>query len=215
MRVMQAQLAPGIAEVELWSVLHAENIRRGGEWIETRILSSGPRTNPWMQEAGGRQIRAGELLAFDTDLVGPYGMCADISRTWYCGERPPSAEQCRLYTVAHDHIMSNMALLGPGVAFRELAEKLAPLPEEFRAQRYGCAMHGVGLCDEFPVILYPEDFMDGAFEYVTEPGMVFCVEVYAGEVGGHEGVKLEQQVLITDTGSEDLTHFPFDERLLG
>ena len=68
---MGQALTPGIAEVELWSVLHAENIKRGGEWIETRILSSGPRTNPWMQEAGPRKIRDGELLSFDTDLIGP------------------------------------------------------------------------------------------------------------------------------------------------
>lgn len=35
-----------ISEDDIWAVLHAENIRRGGEWIETRLLSSGPRTNP-------------------------------------------------------------------------------------------------------------------------------------------------------------------------
>ncbi|WP_287263642.1 hypothetical protein [Mesorhizobium sp.] len=52
---MRQLLRPGIAETELWSVLHAENIARGGEWIETRILTSGPRTNPWMQEAGPRR----------------------------------------------------------------------------------------------------------------------------------------------------------------
>ena len=31
---------------------YAENIKRGGEWIETRLLTSGPRTNPWFQECG-------------------------------------------------------------------------------------------------------------------------------------------------------------------
>ena len=36
-----------ISEDDIWAVLHAENIRRGGEWIETRLLASGPRTNPW------------------------------------------------------------------------------------------------------------------------------------------------------------------------
>jgi Xaa-Pro aminopeptidase len=46
MRVMDAALRPGMTENDLWAILHAENIRRGGEWIETRLLSSGPRTNP-------------------------------------------------------------------------------------------------------------------------------------------------------------------------
>ena len=42
------------SEDDIWAVLHAENIKRGGEWIETRLLASGPRTNPWFQECGPR-----------------------------------------------------------------------------------------------------------------------------------------------------------------
>ncbi len=211
---MHRQLAPGIAEVELWSVLHGENIARGGEWIETRILNSGPRTNPWMQEAGPREIQNGDLLAFDTDLIGPYGMCCDMSRTWYCGDGTPATEQQHLFQVAHDHIMTNAELLGPGVSFKELAEKGQRLPEKYRAQRYGVMMHGVGLCDEFPAIYYPEDYIEGAFDYVLEPGMMICVEAYIGAVGGQNGVKLEDQILITDSGHEWMTHYPYDEKLL-
>ena len=44
---MERRCEPGMTEVDIWSTLHAENIRRGGEWIETRLLSTGPRTNPW------------------------------------------------------------------------------------------------------------------------------------------------------------------------
>ena len=44
--------------------------------------------------------------------------------------------------------------------------------------------------------------------------MTLCVESYIGEVGGDEGVKLEQQVLVTETGCELLTSFPFEDDLL-
>ena len=44
------RLEPGITENDIWAKLHATNIRLGGEWIETRLLSSGPRTNPWFHE---------------------------------------------------------------------------------------------------------------------------------------------------------------------
>ena len=211
---MREALEPGIAETELWAVMHAENIKRGGEWIETRILSSGPRTNPWMQEAGPRVVQNNEVVSFDTDLIGPYGYCSDISRSWFCGDGQPTNEQRRLQHVAYDHIMTNMELLAPGVTFRELTEKGKRLPPEFIEQRYGVMMHGVGLCDEFPAIYYPEDFIDGAFEYVLQPGMTLCVEAYIGAVGGKEGVKLEDQVLITETGYENLTTAPFDEKLM-
>ena len=153
---MQEAIYAGQSESDIWAVLHAENIRRGGEWIETRICSFGPRTNPWFQEAGPRIISDGELLALDTDLIGPYGMCCDISRTWLCGDVEPSADQKRLYQVAYEHIMSNRELLKPGVSFRELTEKGLRLPEEFRQQCYSVMMHGAGLCDEYPAIYYPE-----------------------------------------------------------
>ncbi|MFN3592719.1 MAG: M24 family metallopeptidase, partial [Thermaurantiacus sp.] len=74
-------LRPGLTENQLWSILHQANIARGGEWIETRLLSSGPRTNPWFAECSDRVIEAGDIVAFDTDLIGPYGYCADISRS--------------------------------------------------------------------------------------------------------------------------------------
>ncbi|WP_229333170.1 M24 family metallopeptidase [Halomonas sp. KAO] len=94
---MADELRPGMTENELWAWLHFENIRHGGEWLETRLLALGLRTNPWMQECSDRVMQEGELIAFDTDLIGPYGYCADISRTWTVGRVPPSAEQRRLY----------------------------------------------------------------------------------------------------------------------
>ena len=211
---MQEAIYAGQSESDIWAVLHAENIRRGGEWIETRICSSGPRTNPWFQEAGPRIISDGELLALDTDLIGPYGMCCDISRTWLCGDVEPSADQKRLYQVAYEHIMSNRELLKPGVSFRELTEKGLRLPEEYRQQCYSVMMHGAGLCDEYPAIYYPEELESSGYDGIVEAGMVFCVEAYIGAVGGINGVKLEEQVVITETGFEEMSKYPFEEKLL-
>jgi Xaa-Pro aminopeptidase len=45
--------------------------------------------------------------------------------------------------------------------------------------------------------------------------MVLCVESFIGAVDGGEGVKLEQQIHITKNGYELMSHFPFEERLLG
>ena len=78
-----------MSEDDIWAVLHAENIRRGGEWIETRLLASGPRTNPWFQECGPRIVQNNEIVSFDTDLIGSYGICVDISRSWWIGDRKP------------------------------------------------------------------------------------------------------------------------------
>lgn len=212
---MEDALQAGLSEVELWSVMHAGNIARGGEWIETRLLASGPRTNPWMAEAGPRILEDGDVLAFDTDMIGLYGYICDMSRTWLVGNRPASDEQIRLYRAAYDHIMTNTGLLHPGVSFRDLTFKGDNHAPQFQAHQYCVKMHGVGLCDEFPSIYYPNQFIDGAADYELAPGMVLSVEVFVGEIGGKEGIKLENEVLITENGHEVLTTYPFDKHLLG
>lgn len=214
MAQMQAVIQPGMREVEAWAELQRGNFIRGGEWLETRILSSGPRTNPWFQECGPRVMRDGDLLAFDTDLIGPYGYCADLSRTWKLGERKPSGYERALYQAACDHIQFNTNLLGPGVTFRELMEKGQPLPDQYRKNRYGVMFHGVGLCDEYPSIRYPEDWTECGYDGVLEPGMCLCIEVYFGEPGGPCGVKLEDQGVVTETGFEMLSSYPYEADLL-
>jgi Xaa-Pro dipeptidase len=210
---MQRALRPGMTEIDLWAVLHAENIRRGGEWIETRLLTSGPRTNPWFQECSARVIEPGDLVAFDTDLIGPYGYCVDMSRTWLAGDGKATAEQRSLYATAANQIDTNIELLRPGVSFKSLAEAAAGVPADCAPNRYSVLFHGVGLCDEYPAIPYPSDWDRSGYDGHLEPGMVLSVESYVGRHGGAEGVKLEDQVVITETGHEVLSTFPRDERL--
>ena len=204
-----------MSEDDIWAVLHSENIRRGGEWIETRLLASGPRTNPWFQECGPRIAQNNEILAFDTDLVGSYGICVDISRTWWIGDKNPRPDMISAMQHAHEHIMQNMEMLKPGVPMKELSLNTHVLEEQYQSGKYGCLMHGVGLCDEWPLIAYPDKLVEGAYEYEIEAGMVLCVEALVSPKGGDFSIKLEDQVLVTETGYENLTRYPFDERLMG
>lgn len=214
MRSMQAALRPGMTENQLWSILHQENIAQGGEWIETRLLASGPRTNPWFQESSNRVMEDGDVLSFDTDLVGPFGYCADISRTWLVGDGKPTDEQRRLYQFAVDMIEYNTTLLKPGVSFLELSEKAMKLPEAYIPNRYSVVMHGVGLCDEYPAVYFPEDLAATGYDGIVEENMTMCVEAYIGADGGREGIKLEQQVLITADGTEPLSTYPLEPDFL-
>jgi Xaa-Pro aminopeptidase len=204
---MRAALRPGMTEVELWSMLHVGNWQRFGEWVETRLLSSGARTNPWYQEASSKVIEAGELVAFDTDLVGAYGMCVDMSRTWRCGGGTPSPAQLDLFARAVASIEANIPLFVPGASYREITERLVyPPVEEFNG--YTVMAHGVGLCDEYPSIYTREQWDATGFDGVIEAGNVISVESFVGRRGGGEGVKLEQQVLVTDDGPELLSLDP-------
>ena len=205
---MREELKAGMTEDELWSILHKTNIENGGEWIECRILSSGERTNPWMQESSNKIIQSGEIVSFDTDMVGPYGYCADISRAFVEGHNF-NYEQKKLYQMAIDHIDHNARLIKAGVSFKEFTEKSWKLPDEYYANRYSCMIHGIGLCDEWPMIRYSTD--GGQREGYFQKNMTITVETYIGKVGGKEGVKLEQQYLVAENGLELMSHHPLED----
>ncbi len=212
---MHAAAIPGMSEDEIWAHLHAGNIKRGGEWIETRLLATGPRTNPWFQECGPRILQNNEILAFDTDLIGSYGICVDVSRTWWIGDQAPREDMIFAMQHGHEHIMTNMQMLGPGVSMQDVTFGGHHLDDQFQKQKYGCKMHGAGLCDEWPAIAYPDKYVEGAFDYEFEPGMVICVEALVSPENGDFSIKLEDQVLITEDGFENLTEYPFDDQLMG
>ena len=92
------------------------------------------------------------------------------------------------------------------MSFKEFTEKSWKLPDEYYGNRYSCMVHGIGLCDEWPMIRYPTDGgqRDGSFE----KNMTITVESYIGKVGGKEGVKLEQQYLVGENGLELMSHHP-------
>jgi len=207
-RLMRKELKAGMTENELWAILHKTNIENGGEWIETKLLSSGPRTNPWMQESSEKIIQPNEIVSFDTDMVGPYGYCADISRAFVEGHKFNS-EQKKIYQMAVEQIHYNAELIKPGLSFKEFIKKSWVLPEAYYGNRYSCMVHGIGLCDEWPMIKYPTEITDEKGEF--EKNMTITVESYVGEVGGKEGVKLEQQYLINENGLELLSRHPLEK----
>ncbi len=208
---MRAALVPGLRESDALAILLKESLARGGEYPETRLLTSGPRTNPWFQETSDRVMREGDLLSFDTDLIGPMGFYNDISRSWVIGETRPSDAQRHLYATARKQLETNIALLHPGVHFLEYAEQTFVLPEPYLANRYADVGHGCGLGVEYPFLWYPEDAEAGAYDGIFEENMIVCIESYVGAQGGHEGVKLEQPVWITAAGPVVLSDHPLED----
>jgi Xaa-Pro aminopeptidase len=211
--MMKRALRPGVTELQLWGLLNYTNIANDGDWHEGRMLCSGPRTNPWLQEASARSIEAGDLVGFDTDMVGPFGYFVDLSRTFHCGPVKPTRRQKQIYRMAVDEIEHNLQLLRPGMTLLEMQRQAYPVPEECQKNAYPCIMHAVGMCDEYPQAR-PLFRAVNPYDCSLQAGMVVCIESYMGPEGERDGVKLEQQVLITETGYELLTTFPYEASLL-
>ena len=214
MKLMQENTHAGLTERQLWSILHQVNIANNGSWIEGHMLSSGPRTNPWLQEASERVIERGDMVALDTDLIGPRGYMADISRSWICGGGRGNTEQRKAYQHAYDEVHFNIDTIKPGMSFSELSIGAFQRNDIYKSNNYPCVYHGAGLTDEYPKIYYEEDWARDGYDGIVEPNMVLCVESYSGAEGGEVGVKLEQMVLVTETGIEILSHYPFEDNLI-
>lgn len=207
---MRASMKPGMTEQELWAQLHAANIAAGGEWLETRLLTSGQRTNPWYQECSDKPIDPGDLVAFDTDLIGIGGYSVDISRTWIAGDVAPTPNQQRLHATASEQLEHNLELFRPGASFAEISQRAHIPADDIHSITNAAVAHGIGLCNEYPLILNRDHFDGGGYDGEVEAGMVLCVEALAAPPGGTEAVKLEEQILVTATGFERLSTCSLD-----
>jgi len=211
---MEEAIRPGLTENEVWSVLHQRVIAENGDYCETRLLNSGPRTNPWFQESTSRVIQPDELVCLDTDIVGCHGYYADFSRTFHVGPSKPTVAQRTLYQLAFEQVQHNLSIIEPSMSFAEYGRRAWNIPEPYHPNRYYLSAHGVGMTGEYPYLYHWTDFAEAGYDGEIVPNMTLCVESYIGADDGGEGVKLEQQVLVTGTGVEVLSAYPFDDDLL-
>jgi len=206
-------IAPGVRERDLLAVLADTLLRRGGEHLATSTVCSGPNTNPWRAETTARAVEPGDLVYVDTDAVGIEGYFFCVSRTFLCGDRPPTPAQRDAYRTAHDWLLAMREMIRPGITCGELAAKAPRLPRKYMPQRYEVMIHSIGLEEESPSVAYPDDAQPNG-DRVLQENMALVVELYCGEVGGRDGVKLGDQVLVTSGGVKVLVPYPYCDAIL-
>ena len=150
-RLKQA-LRPGVSEVRLWGLLNYTNLANNGDWHEGRMLASGPRINPWLQEASPREVQSGDLVGLDTDMVGPRGYFADVSRTFLCGPARATARQRELYQLAWEEISHNLGLIRPGLSLSNFKNAPMSRRRNFTKTPIPVSSTAVGMSDEYPQV---------------------------------------------------------------
>ena len=205
---MWGQIEPGRTEVEVWAELHRGLIAQDGEFISTRLAQTGSRTFPYFQEAGTTPIREGDLFCVDTDAIGPGGYGVDFSRTFMCGDAAPTPAQQSIHSMALEQLQHNAASLAPGRSLESFARSAWAVPGRFAPYGYYCLAHGLGLSGEHPYIPIHDASRPYPLSGDFEPGMVVCVESYIGDAVSQQGVKLEDQYLITERGAELMSTMP-------
>jgi Xaa-Pro aminopeptidase len=175
------------------------------------IVASGPNSALPHYRAGDRSLHTGDLVVLDFGgVLGGY--CSDLTRTVSVGQ--PSPEALRLHAAVRDAQTAAIGAVRPGVATTVVdAAARQVLVAHGLGEAFGHATgHGLGLdVHEEPRVSKPRSDVPPVR---LEPGMVFTIEPGA-YLAGFGGVRIEDDVLVTETGCEVLTSVPRDLRVCG
>ncbi len=192
------QVEPGMSELDVQTILNIEMLRRGarGHGFDPLILS-GPRAALPHTTATERVIEKGDCLLFDFGAcLGPYS--ADITRTFSIGTSTPVWED--IYEIVKQANAVARSLAAPGVAAEDVDAAARHVIDtagygEYFTHRTG---HGLGLQVHEPPYIVADN------QTALRPGMVFTIEpgIYLQD---RFGVRIEDDILITDDGAESLS----------
>ena len=202
----------GLAEREVAAVIETALRRAGYERPSfDTIVGSGPNSALPHYRAGDRALHDGDLVVLDFGGVLD-GYCSDLTRTVTVGN--PSPEARRLHAAVLEAQSAAIDAVKPGVTTADVdGAARQVLVGHGLGEAFGHGTgHGLGLdVHEEPRVSKPRP--DVPPERL-EPGMVFTIEPGA-YVPGFGGVRIEDDVLVTETGCEVLTSVPRELRRCG
>ncbi|MFE9278204.1 M24 family metallopeptidase [Paenibacillus glucanolyticus] len=203
-----AQVKIGVSEIELVAELEYLMKKLGADApsFATMVLS-GPNTALPHGVPGTRRIQGGDLLMFDLGVYAG-GYASDITRTFAVGE--PKPEAVHVYETVLAANLAGIKAVKPGVTYSSIDQAARKVIDD---AGYGHAFvhrlgHGLGMdVHEYPSI-------HGMNQELLRPGAVFTIEpgVYLQGVGG---VRIEDDVIVTENGVEVLTSFPKELTIIG
>ena len=209
-------IAPGIRECEIAAEAMRTLFRLGGEYahVMTPFVASGENMAPPHRICSDKIVRHGDVVFIDIG-ANWNGYFGDVARTAICGEA--SVEQRKIYTAVYDALKAGIEEMRPGRTNKDAAQAVVNaaakhgLADRFLSLFIG---HGIGIGANEPP--YIGETLPGAPLYDFQPGMVFAIEplIWVEGVRGGGGVRLEEQVLITETGPHVMSRAAFDHRLM-
>lgn len=201
------EIAEGKTEIEILNAIELAVKEKGAAQMsfDTMVLS-GPKTASPHGTPGDRKIQKGDFILFDLGVVYN-GYCSDITRTVAFGE--PSPDKREIYETVRRAEEAAVAAVKPGVTAMALDKTARDIITEagygeYFTHRLG---HGLGISvHEFPSIT-------GVNDMKLEKGMVFTIEpgIYHPDI---TGVRIEDDVVVTESGVEVLTKFPKELQIL-
>lgn len=199
----------GMTEQELAAELVMQLLRHGSqsEMPFAPIVSAGPNSANPHATPTERPLRAGDLLVIDWGAAAD-GYISDLTRTFAVGE--VEAEYAQIHRIVQEANAAGRAAARPGVACAAVDLAARAVIERagygaFFTHRTG---HGIGMEG------HEDPYIRGDNPQVLEPGMAFTVEpgIY---LPGRNGVRIEDNLVITEGGADCLSDLPREMRLVG
>ena len=203
------QIKIGMTEKELAAELVVQLLRNGSEphLPFTPIVSSGPNSaNPHARPTE-RKLQAGDLLVIDYGAT-VNGYISDITRTFAVGE--VEVEYAKIHKIVQDANAAGRAAGKPGVPCAEVDKAARAVIETAGYGKYFTHRTGHGIGMEG----HEGPYMRGDNMQLLEPGIAYTVEpgIY---IPNRNGARVEDDVIVTETGSESLSTLPREMRVVG
>ena len=206
-------MKPGMRENEAVGLVSKILYDLGSEYVEAVNAISGERCNPHPHVFSDRMLRPGDPVYYDI-LHSYMGYRTCYYRTFSIGSASQAMNDA--YKRCRDYLDASIELIRPGRTTSEVAAVWPkatdfgfPNEEAAFALQYG---HGIGLAIwEKPVISrlvsldHPQEI---------KPGMVFALETFWPSKDGWSAARIEEEIVVTETGHEVITRFPAEKLLV-
>lgn len=199
----------GMTEKELSAELVMQLFKHGSEpeMPFSPIVSSGPNSANPHASPSDRKLQAGDLLVVDWGAAHA-GYISDLTRTFAVGE--VDAEYGKIHKIVQEANAAGRAAAKPGVPCADVDKAARDVIEKSGYGKYFTHRTGHGIGIEG----HEDPYMRGDNMQLLEPGMAFTVEpgIY---LAGKNGVRIEDNVVITESGADVLSDMPREMRVVG
>lgn len=206
-------LRPGVRENDCVALVNRLLYEMGSEEVEAVNAISGERCAPHPHVFSDRRIRPGDTAYFDIiHSFSGYRTC--YYRTLNVGGA--TAAQRAAYRAAREFMDGAISEVRPGASSADVVRHFPSAQETGYAseeEAFGLQYcHGIGLSNWEPPLMSRYH----SFEHpvILEEGMVFALETYWPTPDGAAAARIEEEVVVTATGSRTITRFPADELLV-
>ena len=207
-------IRPGVRECDLVGLGIKALYEEGDDHTEDLVCCSGYNTNPYSWSFTDKPLRPGDLVYIDVDGASYQGYKSCIYRTFCCGKA--TQEQKDLYEEARAMLYDGMSVIKDGATDHDILAKWPDSPQYWGYDSWNEVIayaigHGLGLTLHDRPLITMTKKVTGYPPTELKAGMTLAIETYAGHKGGKDGVRLEENILVTKDGYELLSRWPIAE----